>query len=188
MSIFKKGSNWHLEIRNQGRRIRRCIGPKKKDAEKVLKEMKAINKDVRFNSDGSYDWNFNSYADRYRRYLTLVNLATEDNLDILGALKIIYGELFLSDFTPDSAEACRLVPLGARIKAWSLLKHMFTLAIKCDLAKTNPVDESFPSLDDPYLDRILSSQEFRFEDLQATIAVNQLIRGDGLDIKKKELK
>lgn len=42
MPVFKRGSNWYIDIQNDGRRFRKCIGPKKKDAEKVLKEMKAI--------------------------------------------------------------------------------------------------------------------------------------------------
>jgi integrase len=157
MPVFKRGSNWYIDIQNDGRRIRKCMGPNKEHAENALEGMKELNQHVRFNGGLGFDMKFTYFAEQYAKYLFLCFSATKDNVGSLTRLKTFFGKHYLPDITAGLVKEYEAQKQDETMKDLAMLKHMFALAIKCGKAITNPVDETKPDTRDLLLAQVIST-------------------------------
>jgi len=186
--IYKRGKNWYIDVRHNGRRIRKKVGVSKhfaelalKDAEiKLLKEEydferkdisidELINKFLEYNRTNHRQSTFKRYkavTDHLKRYLT----QSSKNI------------VMLSQFTPEVIEGYKTfrrnewinpngksldsdnIRKGARARTVNLeleaIKTMLNLAIKWDYLKINPMKLVRPlKVDDKKPLRFLTEEE-----------------------------
>jgi len=148
MAIFKKGDYWYIDYYVKGHRKRKKIGPSKKLALQVLKDVQI--KIAKGEYLGVYEEKkipFNKYAEQYLNY-SKVNKAPStyrrhDKVNISN-LTSFFKEMYIFEITPQLIEkykAKRLEKVAPATVNRELanLKHMFTKAIEWDYVKTNPV-------------------------------------------------
>ena len=148
MGVFKKGDNWYIDYYVKGHRKRKKIGPSKKLALQVLKDVQV--KIAKGEYLGIYEEKkitFNKYAEQYSEYAK-ANKAwstyyRRDRLSINSLTSFFKGK-YLFELTPQMIEkykAKRLQKLSPATvnRELECLKHMFTKAIDWGYVKTNPV-------------------------------------------------
>lgn len=150
MGIFKKGKNWYIDYYFKGRRKRKKIGPSRKLALQVLKDVQI--KIVKGEYLGIYEEkkiSFSKYAQQYLEY-SRANKAfstynRHDRISI-ARLESHFKDKYVYEITPQMIEkykAKRLetVSPASVNRELATLKNMFTMAIKWVYVKTNPVKE-----------------------------------------------
>ena len=148
MAIFKKGDNWYIDYYLKGHRKRKKIGPSKKLALQVEKDV--LIKIAKGEYLGIYDDKkiyFNKYALQYSDY-SKANKAwstynRRDRFSINSLTSFFKGK-YLFELTPlmiEKYKANRLEEVSPATvnRELECLKHMFTKAIDWGLVKTNPV-------------------------------------------------
>ena len=148
MAIFKKGDNWYIDYYLKGHRKRKKIGPSKKLALQVEKDV--LIKIAKGEYLGIYDdkkISFNKYAQQYSEY-SKANKAwsTYNRRDrfSINSLTLFFKGKYLFEITPlmiEKYKAMRLEKVSPATvnRELECLKHMFTKAIDWGYAKTNPV-------------------------------------------------
>lgn len=147
MGVYKKGKNWYIDYYLKGRRKRRKIGPSKKLAEQVLKDVHV--KIAKGEYLGVYDEKKILFEDFSQQYLAFskANKAKStrcrDQFSV-AQLICVFKEKYLFEITPRMIEkykAKRLEKVAPATvnRELACLKHMYTKATEWGYARANPV-------------------------------------------------
>jgi integrase len=147
MGVFKKGKNWYIDYYVKGHRKRKKIGPSKKLAEQVLKDVQTkIAKKEYLGILEEKKILFEDFAQQYLEYSkTNKSTATyqrSERFSVKNLLSTFKGK-YLFEITPQMIEKYKAMRLE-KVKPASInrelacLKHMFTKAIEWGYAKVNP--------------------------------------------------
>jgi len=147
MGIFHKGKNWYIDYYYKGRRKRKKIGPSKKLAMQVLKDVQL--KIAKGEYLGIFDEKkvpFEDFAQQYLAY-SKANKAwstyfRRDRFNINNLVPYFKGK-YLFEITPEmienyKAERLEKVSPASVNRELACLKHMFTKAIEWRYVKVNP--------------------------------------------------
>ncbi len=146
MAIFKKGKNWYIDFYEKGQRKRKKIGPSKKLAEQVLKdvEVKIVKKEYL----GILEEKkivFEDYAKVYLKYAKANKADSTESRDSYSVanLKSVFKGKYLFDITTEMVENYKTKRLekvepATVNRGLACLKHMYTKAIEWGYVKTNP--------------------------------------------------
>jgi integrase len=157
MGVFKKGTNWYIDYYFKGRRKRRKIGPSKKLAHQVLKDVHV--KIAKGEYLGVYDEKkipFEEFGKQYLAY-SKANKApsTYTRRDRFSMIQLVsfFGGNYLFEITPQMVERYKAKRLEKVTPATvnrelACLKHMYTKAIEWSYVKANPV-KAVKSLKEP---------------------------------------
>jgi len=147
MGVYKKGKNWYIDYYLKGRRKRRKIGPSKKLAEQVLKDVHV--KIAKGEYPGVYDNRkvpFEDYAEQYLAYSkdnkAKSTYTRRDKVSVAHLTAAFKGR-YLFDITPrliENYKAKRLEKVAPATvnRELACLKHMYTKAIEWGYLKINP--------------------------------------------------
>jgi integrase len=144
---FLEGKNWYIDYYYKGRQKRKKIGPHKKLAMQVLKDVKL--KIAKGKYLGIFDEKkmlFEDYAKQYLDFSRINKSPTtykRDRHSIDSLISFFKGK-YLFEITPEIIEkykAVRLEKVGpaALNRELACLKHMYTKAIEWGYVKLNPV-------------------------------------------------
>ena len=147
MGIYRKGKNWYIDYYIKGRRKRKKVGPSKKLAEQVLKDVHV--KIVKGEFLGVYEEKkilFEEFSKQYLDYSKANKaLSTYKNRDVVNIkhLRSAFDGRYLFDITPHMIEkykARRLekVSPASVNRELACLKHIYTKAIDWEYVKTSP--------------------------------------------------
>ena len=147
MGVYKKGKNWYIDYYFRGRRKRRKIGPSKKLAEQVLKDVQV--KIVKGEYLGVYEQKkipFKEFGERYLAY-SKTNKAwstykRRDRFSVAHLTNFFKGR-YLFEITSRMIEdykAKRLEKVAPATvnRELACLKHMYNKAIEWNYATANP--------------------------------------------------
>ncbi len=150
MGTYQKGKNWYIDYYYKGRRKRKKIGPSKKLAQQVLKDVQV--KMIKKEYLGVYEEKkitFSKYSKLYLEY-SKANKAfstynRHDRISI-NRLKPYFKDKYIYEITPQMIEKYKTKRLETVSPAsvnreLATLKNMFTMAIKWGYVKKNPVKE-----------------------------------------------
>ncbi len=148
MGIYKKNNNWYIDYYVKGRRKRKKIGPSKKLAEQVLKDVHV--KTARGEYLGILEENkvlFKDFAQRYLEYSNANKTFSSYRRDtvLLKNLASVFGEKNLSEIDAGLVENYKIKRLGGGSspatvnREVSCLKNLFNRAVEWGSARENPV-------------------------------------------------
>ena len=151
MSIYRRGHNFYIDFRFKGQRVRECIGPSRKGAEKVIAKKKveiAENKflDIRKELEPI---KFHEYAKQYLQWSKANKKASTYSRDIyiMRSFDKEFEGKYIHEITAWQAEGwkskrsktCKVATVNREL---ALLKHMFSMAVKpWKKLKENPVKD-----------------------------------------------
>lgn len=147
MSIYQRGDNWYIDFYFKGQRIRKCIGPSRKGAEKVIAKRKAAiaeNKflDVRKDPEPVM---FHEFAKEYLEWAKANKklLSWKQDLYKMRRLDKKFGKRILQEITTleiEKYKSRRSNDIGpaALNGELRLIKHLYSKAIEWEKAKENP--------------------------------------------------
>lgn len=147
MGIYLKGKNWYVDYYVKGKRKRKKVGPSKKLAEQVLKDIHV--KIAKKEYLGVYDEKRLLFADFAQEYLEYSktnkssSMARNEAIHINQQFIPALGQRYLFEITPQMIEkfkATRLedVTPATVNRGLACIKHMYTKAIEWGYVKTNP--------------------------------------------------
>ncbi len=146
MGVYKKGNNWYIDYYVKGHRKRKKIGPSKKLAEQVLKDVHV--KIVRKEYLGIYEEKkitFDEQAHQYIDYCKTNKASTTNRRDqfSIKQLTSAFKGRYLTEITPKMIEkykADRLQDVAPATvnRELACLKHLYTKAVEWSYVKTNP--------------------------------------------------
>ena len=146
MGIFQKGKNWYIDYYVKGRRKRKKIGPSKKLAMQVLKDVQL--KIAKGEYLGVYEEKkipFDKYAEQYLDYSKANKAWSSYRRDRFSINKLVsfFKGKYLFEITSQMIEkykATRLEKVAPATvnRELACLKHMFTKAIDWGFVKANP--------------------------------------------------
>ncbi len=156
MGVYKKGDNWYIDYYFKGKRKRKKVGPSKKLAMQVLKDVQV--KLAKGEYLGVYDEKKITFEDMTRQYLAYskTNKAASsynrDRYSIRRLLSAFKGK-YIFEITPSmvekyKAERLKEVTPATINRELSCLKHMYTVAIEWGYLNTNPT-KSVKKLKEP---------------------------------------
>src|SRR5579862_3819347 len=134
MGIYLKGKNWYIDYYIRGHRKRKKVGPSKKLAEQVLKDVEVkIAKKQFLDLDEEKKILFKDYAPEYLAY-SKANKAPSmyqrsDRISV-GKLLKAFGEYYLTEISPQKVEKLKALQLE-KVKPATVnrelacLKHMY---------------------------------------------------------------
>ncbi len=169
MGVYQKGKNWYIDYYLHGKRKRRKVGPSKKLAEQVLKDVqvKIVKKDFLGIAEDR-KITFHDFGKRYLDYAKTIKSSTSLERDegiIQKHLLPQFGEKYLFEITLDAGERYRAKRLteGANPatinKETNLLKAMLNQAVRWNYLKTNPLQGMKQLKEPPGRVRYLNMQE-----------------------------
>jgi len=147
MGIFQKGNNWYIDYYVKGRRKRKKIGPSKKLALQVLKDVQI--KMAKGEYLGIYEEKkipFNKYSEQYLAF-SKANKASSTyrrhDQNNIAHLVSFFKDRYIYEITPQMIEKYKVGRLEKVAPATvnrelASLKHMFTKAIEWGYVKENP--------------------------------------------------
>lgn len=147
MGVFKKGKNWYIDYRYQGKRIRESVGPSKKLAEQALAARKGEIAQGRFDLKRAKPGRlFQEFAANYLEYSKTNKRSWERDQTSIKALSAHFDSFRLNQITPWHIEKYKqarkkIVKESSVNRELACLKHMYTMAIKWGEAILNPVKE-----------------------------------------------
>jgi len=145
MAIYKKGKNWFIDYRVQGRRKREKIGSNKKLAERVLAKRKVQIAENRFlDILKRPKIRFETLAANYLDYAKTNKLSWDRDKRSIKILGRAVNGKDLSEITPFLIEKYKnerktIVGPATINRELACLKHMFTKAIQWEMIDSNPV-------------------------------------------------
>ncbi|MFZ6016426.1 MAG: tyrosine-type recombinase/integrase [Nitrospirota bacterium] len=150
MGIYQKGKNWYIDYYFKGRRKRKKVGPSKKLAEQVLKDVQL--KIAKGEYLGIYEEKkilFDDFAKEYLEYArTNKSFSTYHRRDRVSVnhLKETFQGRYLHEITPKMIEEYKTQRLNEVTsttinKEIGCLKHMYTKALEWGYLKRNPTKE-----------------------------------------------
>lgn len=167
MGVYQKGKNWYIDYYFRGRRKRRKIGPSKKLAEQVLKDVQV--KLAKGEYLGVHELKkvlFKDFADRYLEYSKANKARSSNRRDevSIAHLNEFFESKYLHEITTrliEEYKAKRLekVAPATTNRELACLKHMYTKAVEWDYVKANPADSVRLLKEPPGRLRYLSPEE-----------------------------
>lgn len=147
MGIYQKGANWYVDYYVQGHRKRKKIGPSKKLADQVLKDIQVkIAKREFLNISDEKKILFEDYAKEYLEYSKANKSHSmyerRDKVSLNQLTPFLKG-YFLCGITPQMIERYKVMRLNTVQPATvnrelACLKHMYTKALEWGYARINP--------------------------------------------------
>jgi integrase len=147
MAVFQKGKNWYIDYYDKGKRKRKKIGPSKKLALQILKdiEVKIVKKEYL----GIVDEKKVLFEDFVAQYLVYSkankSFSTYERRDRYSTanLKAVFEGQYLFDITSEmiekyKAQRLQKVEPATVNRELACLKHMYTKAVEWGYVKTNP--------------------------------------------------
>jgi len=147
MAVYKKGKNWYIDYYVRGRRKRKKIGPSKKLAEQVLKDIQVkIAKGEYLGIFEDRKIPFARFVQEYLEYSRANKRPStyrRDRTNVRNLLAAFEGH-YLSEITPKMVEeykARRLerVSQASVNREITCLKHMYTKAVEWGYVQRNPI-------------------------------------------------
>ncbi|MCI0530312.1 MAG: tyrosine-type recombinase/integrase [Nitrospira sp.] len=149
MGIYKKDKNWYIDYYFRGKRKRKKVGPSRKLAEQVLKDVQV--KIIKREYLGVYDEKKILFEDFAKEYLEYVKankssgMADNEEGYLDTHLKPTFGRQYLYEITPQAIEKLKAELLeklepGTVNRYLACLKHMFRKAIEWGYLKANPAN------------------------------------------------
>jgi integrase len=150
MAVYQRGKNWYIDFTFKRQRVRECIGPSRKGADKVIAKKKAEiaeNKylDVRKEPDPI---KFHEFTKEYLQWAKANKKPSTCNRDlyIMRTLDKEFEGKHIQDITSwqiekwksKRRETCKAASVNREL---ALLKHMFSMAVKWRKLKENPLKE-----------------------------------------------
>ncbi len=148
MGVYQKGKNWYIDYYFRGRRKRRKIGPSKKLAEQVLKDVQVkLAKGEYLGVHEQKKVTFGEFAQRYLDFCKASKAwSTYKRRDKVSVehLKTAFEGKYLFEITPRMVDEYKAKRLGDVAPATvnrevACLKHMYTKAVEWNFATANPV-------------------------------------------------
>jgi len=146
MGIYQRGDNWYIDYYVKGRRKRKKIGPSKKLALQVLKDVQV--KIVKKEYLGIYEDNkiaFGKYSKQYLEYSKANKAKLSHKRDTVSTahLTSYFKDKYIYEITPQMIEKYKIARLekvgpAAVNRELACLKHMYTKAIEWGYVKENP--------------------------------------------------
>jgi len=168
MAVFKKGSNWFVDYRdNRKRRVRKKIGPNKKLAESALAKIKteiAENRYLDKRKESKMD--FEELCLKYIDYARINKRSWRRDQISLKNMAKYFGKALIDSINADSLESYKRRRLEHVSKATTnrelaCLRYMFNKAIEWDLVETNPMRKVKLFRENNQRIRYLDSEEIR---------------------------
>jgi integrase len=165
MAVFEKNGKWYIDYYHNGRRFRECAGTSKVLAKKALEARKGEIAQGRFGlSKSKKRVKFEEFSKDYLAFSKSYKRSYKRDTQHVGHLLEHFGDLYLEEISPlfiENYKAIRVnqVKPATVNRELACLKHMFSMAIRWQLATSNPVkevklfNEELPAL------RILSIEE-----------------------------
>ncbi len=151
MRIFKRKGIWYIdfsvEAKGERRRIRKAVGPSKREAEEAL----AVERGKILS--GTFDINrfvesitFNELSSEYIEYIELHKKSFKRDMTSLRKLRAEFGDIRLNKITPFDVEKYKMkrrkeVSPASVNRELACIKYMFNLAIKWGKTTKNPVKD-----------------------------------------------
>lgn len=183
MSIFRKGKNWYIDYYVKGQRKRRKIGPSKKLAEQVLKDVHVrIVKEEHLGIHEEKKILFEDYAKEYLVYSKANKSLSTYRRDTVSFNNLVpaFRGLYLFEINPQIVEKYRIERLkevepATVNRETGCLRNMYSKAITWGYTKRNPVKEVKNLKEPPGRVRYLELRE-----IEALFkAIDRLPRGSG---------
>jgi len=168
VGVYKKGENWYIDYYFRGRRKRKKIGPSKKLAEQVLKDVQV--KIVKGEYLGVYEQKkilFKDFGERYLAYSETNKAGStykrRDRFSVAHLTSFFEGR-YLFEITSQmiedyKAERLEKVAPATVNRELACLKHIYTKAIEWNYATVNPAKSVKFLKEPPGRLRYLSSDE-----------------------------
>jgi len=188
MGIYKKGKNWYIDYYLKGRRKRKMVGPSKKLAGDVLKDVQV--KIAKGEYLGVYEEKkiiFSEYAKEYLEYSKANKSPASylrDTVSLNPNLIPHFKDMYLFEITPPKIErykAARLekVEPATVNREIGCLRHMFNKAIEWGYVQHNPVRGVKKLKEPPGRIRYLEAKEIG----KLMEALDKLPKGSGRYLK-----
>ena len=167
MGIYKKGQNWYIDYYVKGRRKRKKVGPSKKLAEQVLKDVHVkIAKEEYLGVYSERKISFEEFASEYLEFAKANKADSSykrDSLSISISTEAFEGRYFF-EITPQiiekyKSERLQKVSPGSVNRELACLKHMFTKATEWKYIVSNPAKAVKFFKEPPGRLRYLNAQE-----------------------------
>src|SRR5579862_7676261 len=134
MGIYQKGNNWYIDYYLRGQRKRKKVGPSKKLAEQVLKDVQVkIAKKEFLDIEEQKKILFEEFGKEYLRYSKTNKSPTSHRRDGMSMhqLNSVFGDRYLSEVTPHlieryKAKRLETVKPATINRELACLKHMYT--------------------------------------------------------------
>jgi integrase len=148
MGVYKKGNNWYIDYYLKGRRKRKKVGPSKKLAEQVLKDIQV--KIVKGEYLGVFEEKkvlFEEFTQRYLVYSRSNKAFSSYKRDLVSLKSLLsaFGDKYLFEIIPQMAEEYKTKRLQEDVtpatvnRELSCLRHLFNKAIEWSYLRKNPV-------------------------------------------------
>lgn len=164
MAIFQKDGKFYIDYRYQGRRIRECVGPTKRMAEKALAVRKGEILQGRYQIRKRGNVRLDIFAKTYLDHAKTNKRSWQRDEGLLKNLLPFFGNRLLSDINPFLIESYKKKRLDEVKPATvnreiALLKHMYNLAIRWGRVITNPMRDVRLLREENVQERILNQEE-----------------------------
>ena len=140
MRLFKRGGNWYVDYNYQGRRIKKTIGPNKKEAESVLAKVRSqIVEGTYFNVKKNVRMGFNEMAKYFLDNHSSINNKPSTlyrNTMVINNLSKHFGKKFLHEIRDLDIEHYKKFRLEAEIKKSTVNRELAVLRTILSKAKT----------------------------------------------------
>ncbi|MFA5459797.1 MAG: tyrosine-type recombinase/integrase [Candidatus Paceibacterota bacterium] len=168
MGIYKKGNNWYVDYYLKGRRKRKKVGPSKKLAEQVLKDIQV--KIAKGEYLGIFEEEKVLFSDFVQKYLAFskTNKAFSSyKRDLVSSKNLLpaFGEKYLFEITPQMVEEYKAKRLQEGVtpatvnRELSCLRHLFNKAIEWGYLTKNPLQRVKLLKEPPGRIRYLKTEE-----------------------------
>ena len=147
MATYQRGKNWYIDFTFKGRRIRECIGPSRKGAEKVIAKKKAEIAENKF-LDKREELEPIKFYDFAKEYIEWAKANKKDSsykreISRMRALDKEFGTKTLQEITTWQIEKYKAgrkeeVKPASVNRELALLKHMYSKAIEWGKVKESP--------------------------------------------------
>jgi len=168
MGIFKKGNNWYVDYYLKGRRKRKKVGPSKKLAEQVLKDIQV--KTAKGEYLGIFEEKKILFSDFFQSYLSFSKtnksfFSYKRDLASSKNLLPVFGDKYLIEIIPPMIEEYKTERLQEDVtpatinRELSCLRHLFNKAIEWGCLIKNPMQGVKLLKEPPGRTRYLKTEE-----------------------------
>lgn len=148
MGIFKKGNNWYVDYYLKGRRKRKKVGPSKKLAEQILKDIQV--KTAKGEYLGIFEEKKILFSDFFQKYLSFSKtnksfFSYKRDLASSKNLLPVFGDKYLIEIIPQMVEEYKTERLQEDVtpatvnRELSCFRHLFNKAIEWGYLNKNPM-------------------------------------------------
>lgn len=147
MPIYRRGNVWYVDFSQNNKRIRKKIGPNKKQAELVLQKINVQQiENQYFDIKRDKKVLFLDFSKDYMERHSKINKKSwSRDITSLNKLSLVFGDKYLSQITPEMGEEYKALRMrdgksNATInRELALIKNMFTKAEEWGIVNKNPL-------------------------------------------------